>query len=279
MFQIDALTGAKLSGPRSILRVVQVFTQLSAQPQGQTLAQLCKSLGLPKTTLFTMLKVLEKAHYLGHEAGIYRLGPQAVALGAAMADTARRNFPDCAKGSLESLCLRTGETVFLAVLTPDRQFCKYVSVVETDNWLRFTVKLGSQRPSYATGSGRAMLAYLPDEELRLLLEQFRFERVTPKTVSTRSRLLASLRQVRKRAVSVVDSGTVTGVVSVAAPIFDADGRVQAAVTVGGPTMRLTDRLPTIEQAVRDSAGDISRILGFAGDWPARPGARAGLATD
>jgi DNA-binding IclR family transcriptional regulator len=66
---------------------------------------------------------------------------------------------------------------------------------------------------------------------------------------------------------------------VAAPIFDADGRVQAAVTVGGPTMRLTDRLPTIEQAVRDSAGDISRILGFAGDWPARPGARAGLATD
>ena len=276
MFQIAALTGSNLSGPRSILRVVQVFAQLSAHPPGQTLAQLCKNLGLPKTTLFTMLKVLEKSHYLVNEAGVYRLGPQAVALGAAMADSARRNFPDCAKGVLESLCLRTGETGFLAVLTPDRQSCKYVAVVETDNWLRFSVKLGSQRPSYATGSGRAMLAYLPDAELQPLLDQIRFDRVTPKTVSSRTRLLTSLRQVRKQAVSVVDSGTVAGVVSVAAPIFDADGRIQAAVSVGGPTMRLSNRLPAIEQAVRGGAEEISRILGYVGDWPAGdPGGAAG----
>lgn len=274
MFQIEALTGSALTGPRSILRVVQVFAQLSAHPHGQTLAQLCKDLGLPKTTLFTMLKVLEKSHYLVNEAGVYRLGPQAVALGAAMADSVRRNFPDCANGVLESLCLRTGETGFLVVLTPDRQFCKYVAVVETDNWLRFSVKLGSQRPSYATGSGRAMLAYLSEGELRPLLEQLRFERVTAKTVATRSRLLASLKEVRKRAVSVVDSGTVAGVVSVAAPIFDADGHVQAAVSVGGPTMRLSNRLPAIEQAVRSGAEEISRILGFVGDWPASEKDRA-----
>lgn len=269
MFQIAALTGSTLSGPRSILRVVQVFGELSAHPLGLTLAQLCKSLGLPKTTLFTMLKVLEKAGYLGNVAGVYRLGPQAVALGAAMADSARRNFPDCAKGELESLCLRTGETGFLAVLTPNRLFCKYVAVAETDNWLRFSVKLGSHRPSYATGSGRAMLAYLPDDELQPLLDQFQFDRLTPKTVSSRQRLLASLSAVRKSAVSVVDSGTVAGVVSVGAPIFDADRRVQGAVSVGGPTMRLSDRLESIEQAVRDSAEEISRLLGFVGDWPAQ----------
>ncbi len=274
MFQIAALTGSTLTGPRAILRLVQVFARLSAYPQGQTLAQLCKGLGLPKTTLFTMLKVLDKAGYLVNDDGVYHLGPEAVALGAAMADSARRNFPDCAKGVLENLCLRTGETGFLAVLTPDRQFCRYVAVVETDNWLRFSVKLGSQKPAYATGSGRAMLAYLPQDVLTSLLDQFSFDRLTPKTVSSRARLLANLKLVRKREVSVVDGGTVAGVVSVGAPIFGSDGRVQAAVSVGGPTMRLSDRLPMIEQAVRASADEISRILGLVGSWPAEEKSRA-----
>ncbi|MCB2003912.1 MAG: hypothetical protein KDH93_02785 [Rhodoferax sp.] len=51
---------------------------------------------------------------------------------------------------------------------------------------------------------------------------------------------------------------------------------QAAVSVGGPTMRLSNRLPAIEQAVRGGAEEISRILGFVGDWPAGdPGGAAG----
>ena len=266
MFSISALTNTPLSGPRSILRLVQLFARLGAHP-GQTLSQLCSSLSLPKTTVFTMLKVLENADYLINEGGAYRLGPAAVALGASMATSPRRNFPHCAQGILENLCQRTGETGFLAVLTSDRQFCKYVAVVETDNWLRFSVKLGSQKPAYATGSGRAMLAYLPDAELEPLLDGFTFERLTTKTVSSRRALLAGLKEVRKNSVSTVDSGTVAGVVAVAAPIFDADGQVAAALSVGGPTARLAVRMAAMQQAVRAGAEDISRILGYRGEWP------------
>ena len=267
MFDISPFTQPSFNGPRSILRVVQLFAKLGQHPDGQTLAQLCSSLGLPKTTLFTMLKVLEGANYLRSDGGAYRLGPEAVALGASMAESPRRNFPNCAKGILENLCQRTGETGFLAVLTPDRMFCNYVAVVETDNWLRFSVKLGSHKPAYATGSGRAMLAYLPREELDFLLDKFPFDRLTAKTVASRRALVAGLKEVRKRAVSTVDSGTVAGVVAVAAPIFDADGLVAAAVSVGGPITRLTDRLPTMQQAVREAAEEISAVLGYRGEWP------------
>lgn len=267
MFDVSALSYAPQVGPRSILRVVQVFAKLGAHPEGQTLAQLCQSLLLPKTTLFTMLKVLENAHYLTNEGGAYRLGPQAVALGASMAESPARNFPNCANGVLRSLCQRIGETGFLAVLTPDRQFCKYVAVAETDNWLRFSVKVGSQKPAYATGSGRAMLAFLPENEVSQLLSSFPFERLTPKTVSSRRSLLASLNEVRKQGVSSVDSGTVAGVLAVAAPIFGANGQVVAAVSAGGPTSRVADHLPAVKVAVLDAAEDISRILGYRGDWP------------
>ena len=275
MFDVSALTSVPLTGPRSILRVVQLFAKLGAHPEGQTLAQLCLSLRLPKTTLFTMLKVLESAHYVVSEGGAYRLGPQAVALGASMAESPARNFPQCASGVLQSLCQRTGETGFLAVLTPDRQFCKYVAVVETDNWLRFSVKVGSQKPAYATGSGRAMLAYLPEHEVLQLLESFPFERLTPKTVSSRRSLLASLKAVRKHGVSSVDSGTVAGVLAVAAPIFGADGQVAAAVSAGGPISRVADHLPAVQAAVRAAAEDISRILGYRGEWPSGPSKKPG----
>lgn len=268
MLNVAALARAPLAGPRSILRVMQLLATLGAFPEGRTLAQLCLSLAVPKTTLFTLLKVLESAGYLVNEDGVYRLGPEAVALGAVLAESPKRNFPNCAKGTLQALCRKTGETGFLAVLTPDRQHCKYVAVIETENWLRFSVKLDSQKPAYATGSGRAMLAHLPADELRLLLDRFKFERLTAKTIASRRALLAGLKQVRERGVSVVDSGTVAGVTSVAAPIFAADGRVAAALSAGGPTARIGERMAAVVAAVRDGAEEISRILGYRGEWPA-----------
>lgn len=268
VFDVAALTTPTQAGPRSILRLLQVFASLSAHPEGQTLAQLCHGLSLPKTTLFTMLKVLESAGYLAHDGGVYRIGPQAVALGAAMAGSPAAHFPDCAQGILQSLSQRTGETCFLAVLTRDRLFCKYVAMVESDQWLRYSVKLGSLKPAYATGSGRAMLAHLPAEEVRPLLGSFKFEPITAKTITSRRALAAALKEVRQRGVSTVDSGTVADVVAVAAPIFGADGQVCAAVSAGGPATRITRRLPAVERAVRDSAEEISRLLGYRGAWPA-----------
>jgi len=267
MLDISALTQAASQGPRSILRVVQVLDRLAACPQGESLSQLCNSLGLPKTTVFTMLKVLESAGYLTSHAGTFRLGPAAAALGAAMVQSPKRNFPECARGVLNDLVRRTGETCFLAVLTPDRRACQYVAAVEADNWLRFSVKVGSLKPAFATGSGRAMWAWLPPSELRQLLETTSFDRLTPKTVSSRRALHTSLKEVRKRGVSVVDSGTVDGVIAIAAPIFGSDGEVVAAASVGGPISRVGPRQREIEQAALTAAGEISGVLGFRGDWP------------
>ena len=266
MFDPQMFQGSA-TGPRAILRLLQVLECLTEYPEGRTLAQICAALEVPKTTLFTMLKVLLASGHLQHAAGIYSLGARAVQLGARMAASARRTFPGCADATLQSLCRRTGETGFLAVLTADGADCRYVSVVETDHSLRFTVKIDSLKPSYATGTGHAMLAYLPSAELDAILQRVKFERITDRTVRSRAALLKKLETVQRYGISATDGGTVAGVLSVAAPIFDHDGRVVAAISVGGPTARMAGPISRIERDVRGAAQDISEILGYAGKWP------------
>ncbi len=86
-------------------------------------------------------------------------------------------------------------------------------------------------------------------------------------MTSRRALLASLKAVKQRGVSTVDSGTVSGVLSIGAPIFGADGQVVAALSVGGPTARMAERVKAVEAAVSEAAEDISRLLGYRGPWP------------
>jgi DNA-binding IclR family transcriptional regulator len=261
---IALLPGADSGGPRAILRVVQVLAALAAHPRGRTLAQLCEALQVPKTTLFNMLRVLQGARYVENDGGAWRLGPQAVSLAGMITDSSRRAFPDCALPLLQALSRRTGETVFLAELSADKRDSVYIAAVETDNWLRFSVKVGTQRPAYATGSGHAMLAFLPRHELDAALAGVRFDPVTSRTVTSKRALATALAQVRRTSVSVVDSGTVAGVTSVAAPIFGAQGAVLAAVIAGGPSDRMARRLGDIQQAVKAVAQEVSELLGYRG---------------
>jgi DNA-binding IclR family transcriptional regulator len=256
------LHGTDSAGPRAILRVVQVLGALATHPRGRTLAQLCAALQVPKTTLFNMLRVLQGARYVDNDDGVWRLGPEAVSLAAMIADSSRRAFPDCALPLLQALSRRTGETVFLAELSADRRDSVYIAAVETDNWLRFSVKVGTRRPAYATGSGQAMLAFLPRDALAAATAGLRFDPITSRTITSKRALVTALAEVRRSGVSVVDSGTVAGVTSVAAPIFEAEGAVRAAVIAGGPSDRMARRLGDIRQAVKTAGLEISSLLGY-----------------
>lgn len=267
-FDLEGLAAKPASGPRSVLRVPRVLAILAAHPEGLSLAMISRRLALPKTSVFTLLGTLQQAHFVEHEHHLWRLGQAAVELGQAMGSSAQRKFPDCARPILEELAQRSGETVLLAQLSPDREQCLYVATVEPEHWLRFSVKVGSLKPAYATGSGRAMLAWLSDTELSDLLDRFSFDRITPLTVGSKRALRAGLNETRRRAVSTVDGGTVTGVMAVAAPIFDAQGAVVAAVSIGGPTERIRPVTASIEAAARDGGEQISRTLGYLGPWPA-----------
>jgi len=101
----------------------------------------------------------------------------------------------------------------------------------------------------------------------------RLPRLTDRTITSRAQLQRALDRVVHVGYAVVDSELEPGLVAIAAPIRSADGSVNAAVSVSGPSVRLTpDALPTVGALVVEAADTISRALRHGQSSTSRKGA-------
>ena len=116
--------------PRAIVRVLRVIEVLATHARRLSLAELSLTLGIPKTSLFAILKGLAQSDYVAFENETYALGPRARKLCDAIAGA--RSFPDCARPVIEQLAHASGETVILVTLSEDRRHVIYAIVVEAD---------------------------------------------------------------------------------------------------------------------------------------------------
>ena len=108
----------------------------------------------------------------------------------------------------------------------------------------------------------AVLAFLPDQIVADLLPRT-LPSVTEATLTGRVALRAELACIRERGYSVADETLEVGLVAIAAPIFDHDGRVVAAISIAGPKLRVTvDRISVIGDCVRNGAAHTSALLGY-----------------
>ena len=89
----------KPGGPRSAVRVMDILYKLSSASGRVSLAELSEGLELPKTSVFSLLRALDKGGYVIQAQGGYELGPEAFKLGAAMVQ--RRAFPGFLKPTLQ----------------------------------------------------------------------------------------------------------------------------------------------------------------------------------
>ena len=112
-------TGISAGPPRAPTRAMRVIEALAVRPDGLALAELGRDLGLPKTSLFSMLRALESEAYVENAGGVYRLGPAALRLGALIGggDTLERKLSPL----LAPVVKKAEETVLLAVPTEDHR--------------------------------------------------------------------------------------------------------------------------------------------------------------
>ena len=126
-------------------------------------------------------------------------------------------------------------------------------------WLLLFLAL-SACPAFATASGRANLAYLPDEAVRGILARGmpRYTQYTPLSLDT---VLDDLRLIRERGFALSEQEYEDGINAVAAPILDGSNRPFAAVAIVGPAYRLTrDRMIEIGPTLAATATEIAREL-------------------
>ena len=248
------------TGPRTALRIVKILKYITEHPDGVSLAQLSVGLRAPKTSLFSLVRSLADGDYLAYADGRYQLGTAAFALGSAI--VARRRFPDVAMPIIRKLADETGETTFISELVPQDGQAVYVARAESRNPIRFMAEIGERRPLYSSSGGRVLLAFQTPEWQEAYLRWVKIVAHTPYTVVEKAKLRQILKDIRDTGLCRTHQDVHEGVSAFAAPIFNRDGDVIAALALASPTSRAEQKADMLSDRVKEAAAAVSGVLGY-----------------
>ena len=161
---------------------------------------------------------------------------------------------------LQEMALVCGETVNLGHW--DGTAIVHLDKIDSTEILRLDVGLGALAPAYCTGLGKAVLAFLPDDELEDYLQSVEWVVMSPKTITTPEKLKTEIQKIREHGYAIDDEELSLGLRCVAAPVFDHTGRPTYALSVSGPTQRMTKKkIKTIQATLLPLCSRISRLIG------------------
>lgn len=229
-------------GVREIARMVN----LSSSATGRLLAGM-KELGILSQNSET------RAYSMGTRvltwAGVYN----------ATLDVRNQSFP-----AIQELHQSTRETISLYILEGSDRIC--IERLESPQSVRIVTRVGRRLPLYAGSAGKVMLAFLPAERQESIISSAVLKPLTPKTITDPDALRCELQKVREHGCAVSYGEWVEDAAGVAAPIFDQNGDVVAAVSISGPIQRFTEEnVPKYCEEVKSVAAHISENMGFAGE--------------
>lgn len=248
-------------GTQAVMRAVALLKAFTDARPELGLTDLARAAGLNKTTAFRMLTALESAGLISknHETDAYRLGPEAIALGGR---AIRANHLYLAsRPELEALAQKTGETATLEVLVGNETLI--LDEVLSHYFIGATPSIGTRWPAHTTSTGKILLAQLPDGELGAVAGG-RLPKPTVNSIATQPALKRELARVREQGYSVANEELEVGFVAIGAPVRNHEGRVAAAISLGGPSVRLTpERIEELAPRVVQAADRISKRMGYS----------------
>ena len=242
-------------------RAINILEFIGQQSNGEAgLPELSAAMKLHKTTTHRIAHVLESRGLLrrGLDSNRYRLGLHLYDLGCQALDHV--NIRDEARPLMTRVAYEVGETVHLALL--DRAEVLYIERIEAQRSLTMGSKLGARNPVYCTALGKAILAHIPESEVDRILSASRMEARTRNTITNVLALKRELERIRDRGYAIDDEEIEEGVRCVAAPILNAGNRAVAAVSVSGPSSRITpDRYQLVGKTMIKAAQELSSRIG------------------
>ncbi|MEH6476231.1 MAG: IclR family transcriptional regulator [Sneathiella sp.] len=256
-------TATRSEGPMVLPRAFALLRLLAEESKGLNLSDIATQLEVPKSSLSATLKALTEQEFLIRQGSLYHLGSESFSLASVI--LAGRSIRQIARPYLEKTMENCGETVLLAVLDSDLRHASYIDIVESPKSVRFTVSIGTRRPLYANACGRLFLAYQPESLRRAYLDTENLKPITEKTVTDRAGIETVMETIREQGISVTlgdysaDSG------GFAAPIFNFDGELVAALTIAVPISRGIREEDRFRDVAKHSARAISKTLGYQED--------------
>ncbi|WP_255197410.1 IclR family transcriptional regulator [Halorarius litoreus] len=238
----------KHPNPRTVKTADTAFSILEKvlEADGATITQLAAELGMAKSTVHRHLQTLYEREYVVREGDTYHVSLRFLEFGE-HARTRNKGYR-LVKEKVEQLAEETEERVQFIV--EEHGYGVYVYRATGSRGVQTDPGIGKRIPLHAIAAGKAILAYLPTEQVETILEKRGLPGITANTTTDREALFRNLETIRRDGFSVNNQENVEGLRAIGVPIKDKDGSVLGALSISGPTHRMKgewfeDELPNL----------------------------------
>lgn len=238
----------------ALYNALKIIELLAESKCGLSLGDLTQMCGLSKSSVHYLLVTLERCGYVrkGNRGGRYMAGMKL--LGVANAALHNLALRQRTAPYLFSLLLKTGLGVHLAIY--EHQEAIVVAKLE-NNERHMASWVGKRMDLHCTGIGKAILAYLPENEREDIIKRYGLARKNDNTICTRKRLQKDLEEVLRMEYALDNEEDELGMRCIGVPIIGPDYRPVAAVSISGSISQLTsERVPELAAEVRTTAKSI-----------------------
>lgn len=250
---------------QTIERVSRILDMVGQNPQGISLGDIAAGLSLPKGTVHRILSSLSHYGFVRQngKARNYFLGLKLMDLGTRLAN--QLDLRRTAEPALRALADKIRETVHLVLL--DNGEIVYIDKIENhqgSSGLKMASRLGARNPAHCCAVGKALLSHLPAEALEEFIREKDLLPRTANTITDPDRFRDHLRTVRSQGYAIDDEENERGIRCVAAPVLNEKGIPIAAISISGPSVRITKKLiqDVLRYEVIRTASEISHRLGY-----------------
>lgn len=251
---------------QSVDRALSILELISNYNEGLGITDISESLGLHKSTVHRLLGTLiYKGYVVQDQVSLkYKLTTKLFELGNKIIEG--KDILEASKAHTEALMRRLNEVVHLVIRDgTDIVYIDKVEASDSFSMMRMASNIGRRSPLYSTSVGKAMLAFMDEEEVAEIWNASKIVKLTEKTITDFDEFMKELEKIRQLGYAEDDEENELGVRCIGAPIFNSWGEVEGAISISGPTIRITkEKIDEIAEEVKKCAYSISKELGYRG---------------
>ncbi|MCY7417184.1 MAG: IclR family transcriptional regulator [Chloroflexi bacterium] len=245
----------------AVLQKALDLLEVLAERPDLGLSELSELTGASKASTYRMLSTLESRGFVAKDGDTRKYAPGVALIALSCAVVARIDLVKAARPHLEALQRAFDETVNVGTLADGQVL--YIDIIESAQGLRMAARVGARDALHSTALGKAMLSAMPASEARQLLSGYKRLTATPRTITTLDALMDELALIATRGFAVDDEENEIGARCIGAPIRDSSGRVMGAISISGPSSRITeDMVSVIGTRLAVAAASIEEELGL-----------------
>ena len=244
-------------------RACSVMEFLAERGVPCALSDIARILDIPKNSIFRILYTLQKRGFVRLIGNKYQLSSKLLSLGYSVVIDS--SLLEKSQSQLRKLRDQTRETVGFAVLTTDNSgvVLEQFSSLEP---IKISISIGHRFPLHTAAPGKAMVAFLPEEQQEQIIKSLNYHKFTENTITTPEAYRNELAKVRILGYAMDIEEEARHIVCCGTPIFDHMNKVVAALWITGPIFRLTEeKMDEFKPYVLEAGLRISRELGFSGN--------------